>query len=72
MELLCDVGHVESHLFLFGDSISVGAKIGARFPPNVPLAQKLFWPYLMVLLDDEAQVKARFNSFGDRGNLDSR
>ena len=24
-ELLGDVGHVESHFFLFGDSISVGA-----------------------------------------------
>jgi hypothetical protein len=27
MELLGDVGHVESHLFLFGDSISVGARL---------------------------------------------
>jgi hypothetical protein len=25
MELLGDVGHVESHLFLFGDSVNVGA-----------------------------------------------
>jgi hypothetical protein len=72
MELLCDVGHVESHLFLFGDSISVGAKIGARFAPNVPSAQKSFWSHPMVLLDDEAQVKARFSSFRDRANLDSR
>jgi hypothetical protein len=27
MELLGDVRHVESHLFLFGDSISVGATL---------------------------------------------
>jgi hypothetical protein len=27
MELLGDMGHVESHLFLFGDSISVGARL---------------------------------------------
>jgi hypothetical protein len=27
MELLGDVGHVESHLILFGDSISVGARL---------------------------------------------
>jgi hypothetical protein len=27
MELLGDVGHVKSHLFLFGDSISVGARL---------------------------------------------
>ena len=26
MELLGDVGHVESHFFLFGDIISVGAR----------------------------------------------
>jgi hypothetical protein len=27
VELLGDVGHVESHLFLFGDSISVSARL---------------------------------------------
>ena len=26
MELLGEVGHVESHFFLFGDSVSVGAR----------------------------------------------
>jgi hypothetical protein len=26
----------------------------------------------MVLLGDEAQVEARFSSFGDRANLDAR
>jgi hypothetical protein len=26
MQLLCDVGHVESHLDPFGDSVSVGAR----------------------------------------------
>ena len=26
MELLGDMGHVESHFFLFGDSVNVGAK----------------------------------------------
>ena len=25
MELICDVGHVESHFGLFGDSVCVGA-----------------------------------------------
>ena len=27
MELLGDVGHLESHFFLFGDSVSVGARL---------------------------------------------
>jgi hypothetical protein len=31
--------------------------IGARFAPNVPLAQKSFWMHLMILLGDEAQVE---------------
>jgi hypothetical protein len=31
MELLGDVGHVESHFGLFSDSVRVG-----RFPLNVP------------------------------------
>ena len=26
MELLGDMGHMESHFFLFGDSVSVGAR----------------------------------------------
>jgi hypothetical protein len=28
--------------------------------------------HLMVLLDDEAQVEARFGPFGDSANLDAR
>jgi hypothetical protein len=35
MELLGDMGHVESSFGPFGDGVSVGAKIGARFAPNV-------------------------------------
>jgi hypothetical protein len=36
MELVSDVGHVESCLSLFGDSVSVCAKIGAWVAPNIP------------------------------------
>jgi hypothetical protein len=35
MELLGDVGRVESRLGSFGDSVN-GCKIGAWFMPNVP------------------------------------
>ena len=31
MDLLGDVGHVESRFSAFGDSVSVECKIGARF-----------------------------------------
>ena len=67
MELLCDVGHVESHFFLFGDCVSVGA----RFVPNVLGAQKSFWTHSMVPLGDEAQVEDRFGPFEDSANLDA-
>jgi hypothetical protein len=38
---------------------------------NVPQAKKLFWMQPMELLDDEAQVEARFGPFGDSANLDA-
>ena len=68
MELQGDVGHVESHFFPFGDSVS----IGAHFAPNVPSAHKSLWTHPMVLLGDEAQVEAPFSPFGDSANLDAR
>jgi hypothetical protein len=45
---------------------------GARFVPNIPFAQKLFWTYPMVLLGDEAQVEAQLGPFGDSANLEAR
>jgi hypothetical protein len=36
IELLGDVGHVESRFGLFGDTVSIGCKIGAWFVSNVP------------------------------------
>ena len=46
--------------------------IGARFAPNVPLAQELFWTHPMVLLGEEAQVEDCFSPFRDSGNIDAR
>jgi hypothetical protein len=66
MELLRDVGHVESHFGLFG------CKIGPWFALNKPWAQKYFWMNQMVLLSDEAQLEGRFGPFGDSPNLDTR
>ena len=56
MELLGDLGHVESLFFPFGDSVSVGA----WFALDLPQAQKSYWTHLMVPLGDEAQVQPRF------------
>ena len=69
MELLGDVGHVESHFFLFGDSVSVGAKIGARFAPNVPSTQISFSTHPTEPLGDKAQVEARFGPFGNSASV---
>jgi hypothetical protein len=66
MELLRDMGHVEAHFGPFG------YKIGARFAPNVPWAQKSVWTHPMVLLGAETQVETPFDPFGDSANLDTR
>jgi hypothetical protein len=39
---------------------------------NIPSAHKSFWTQPMVLLGNEAQVKAYFGPFGDSANLDAR
>ena len=68
MELLGDVGHVESRLeivlVLMEDRCTVCAKctIGSDIVFNIP----------MVHLGDEAQVEAPFSPFGDSANLDAR
>jgi hypothetical protein len=45
---------------------------GAQFTPNVPMGQKSFWTHPIVLLGDEAQVKAQFSPFGDSANIEAR
>ena len=62
---------MESRFSPFGDGVSVGARLGAWFVPNVPYAQKSFWTHPMVLLGDEAEVQARFGPFRDSANLDA-
>ena len=71
MELLGDVGHVESRsvclemvLVLVQDRCLVCTKrtIGSKTVLDAP----------MVLLGDEAQVEAPFSPFGDSSNLDAR
>jgi hypothetical protein len=40
--------------------------------PSAPYGQKLLLKFTMVLLGEDAQVKARFGLFGDSANLDAR
>ena len=71
IELLGDVGHVESRsvrlemvIVLVQDRCTVCAKrtIGSNIVLDAP----------DVLLGDEAQLEARFGPFGDSANLDAR
>ena len=50
MDLLGDVGHVESRFSAFGDSVSVECKIGARFHVKRTRASESFYTNPMVLL----------------------
>jgi hypothetical protein len=40
--------------------------------PNAPLSKKPFLTHLFVLLDEEAQVEARFSLFGDSVSFSAR
>jgi hypothetical protein len=69
MELLGDVGHVESHFGPSRDSVSVGA----RWVHG--LRQTSHWlknHFGHTRWSDEAQLEARLSRFGDSGNLDGR
>jgi hypothetical protein len=57
---------------LYLEIVLILIQVGARYPTNIPQAQKSFWMHPMVLLGDEAQVEARFSPFGDNANLDAR
>jgi hypothetical protein len=39
---------------------------------NVVEAQKSFWAHSFELLGDLGQIEARFGSFGDNANLDTK
>jgi hypothetical protein len=63
---------MESRFGPFGDRVICWCKIGARFEPCIPKAQKSFWTQLMVLLGDKAQVDGWFSLFGDSASLNAR
>jgi hypothetical protein len=72
MELLGDVGLVESRFGLFGDSVSVGAGKVHDLHQTYHRLRNPFWTHLMVLLGGEAKVEAQFGLFEDSANLDAR
>jgi hypothetical protein len=72
MELLCDVGHVESRFGLFGDSVSVGARKVHGWHQTHDRLGKSFWMHMMEQLGDVGHVESRFGPFGGSVSLDVR
>ena len=71
IELLGDVGHVESCFGLLGDNVGVGAS-RCTVCAKRTTGSKIILDIMMVLLRDEAQVDACFVLFGDSAKLDAR
>jgi len=65
MVLLYGVCHMESCFGLFGDSVSLHGTY------HLLLDQKPLSKHPMVLLGEEAQVKAQFGLFEDSANLEA-
>ena len=61
---LGDEAQVVARFSPFGDDVIL-CKTGARFAPNVPLAQKSFMTHPMELQSDVGHVESRFGPFGD-------
>jgi hypothetical protein len=71
MELLGDVSRVESHFFLFGNSVSV-MKGRCMVCAKRTISSEIILDAPDGTLRWEAQVKAHFGPFGDSANLDAR
>jgi hypothetical protein len=68
MELLGDVGHLESCFGQFGDRVlSVQDRCTVCAKHTIGIYS--FWMHPMVLVGDEVQVEARFSPFEDSANL---
>jgi hypothetical protein len=76
MELLGDVGQVEPHFGLFGDSVSVSVILEHGLPRTYHRIRNHFgrtrWNYQMELLGDVGHVASRFGPFGDSVSVGAR
>jgi hypothetical protein len=70
MDLLADIGHVESHFNPFGDSSTISARWVHYLCQTYH--RHHFGMHSMVLLGDEAQVVTCFSLFGDSANFGAR
>jgi hypothetical protein len=63
MELLGNLGHVESCFGLFADSANLDARLVYGLHQKYHRLRNCFWMHVMVLLGDKAQVEPRFGLF---------
>jgi hypothetical protein len=71
MELLGDVGHLESRFGPFTGSVSDGARQVHGLRQSI-ISSEIVLVHPMALLGWEAQVESHFSPFGDSANLDAR
>ena len=71
MELLGDVGLVESYFRPFGDIVLVSVEDRCTVCAKRTIGSDIVFNAPIVLLGDEAQVEAPFSPFGDSANLDA-
>ena len=72
MELLGDVGLVESCFGPFGDIGLVSVEDWCTVCAKRTICSAIVFNAPMVLLGEEAQLEAPFSPFGDSANLDAR
>ena len=71
MELISDVGHVESRSVRL-EMVLVLVQERCTVCARRTLGSEIILAHSMELLGGEAQVEARFGPFGDSSNLDAR
>ena len=62
---------MSNHILVRLEMVLVSLQDRCKVCAKHTMVQKSFWTHQMVLLGDEAQVKAHFGLFGDSANLDS-
>jgi hypothetical protein len=72
MELLGEVGLVESHFSPFGDNDSAGAREVHDLRQTNQKLRKPFWMHPIELLGDVCHVESNFGLFGDSVNIGAR
>jgi hypothetical protein len=72
MDLLSDIGLVESHFNPFGDSVSVSARWVHGLRRTYRTLGNRFWTHPIDIVGDVGHVECHFSLFGDSVSLNAR